>query len=293
MKQNLPVLGIDVGGQNIKAGLVNEEVISNFHCVSHKAENVVPELLKVISLFNITQDTIIGVGFPGFVGDGMVMNPPNLPIIKQIDLERLLREKTNSPVYILNDADACILGEAIYGAGKGFKVVAGFTLGTGVGGGLVIDREIYIGSNGFASEFGHITINPSGPICNCGKRGCLESFLGAYHIIRRYKTLGGESDSVKDIFKRASSGEPIALEVVNEFGFYLSIGIMNIIEILDPDVVVLAGGISKSGEQILKAIRDNIPFLMRFPKDPEIKLCELGDRAGPIGAAYWARMQHR
>ncbi|MCK4225647.1 ROK family protein [candidate division WOR-3 bacterium] len=292
MKANFPVLGIDVGAQNIKAGWVKRGDVSDFRKVPFKAENVIQELLNVISCYNLTPLTVIGVGFPGFIRDGRVYNPPNLPTIDEIDLRKLLKGETGSPVYVQNDANACILGEALYGEAKMCRVVAGFTLGTGVGGGLVIDKEVYTGSRGFASEFGHMIIDPSGPVCNCGKRGCLEAFIGAYALSRRYESLTGKNITVKEIFKRAKIGELDAREVVNEFGYYLGVGIRNIVEVYDPGIVILAGGMSKSGKEIIQAIESNWPYETRYIGKVKIGISKLGNKAGPIGVANWALRMH-
>lgn len=288
MIDNPNVLGIDVGGQNIKVGWVNGGNVSDFKRISIKAENVVEEVIKLISSYELTSDTIIGIGFPGFVRNGVIYTPPNLPTINEFDLKDLLSKETPSHVYIENDANAVIYGESLYGAAKDYKIVAGFTLGTGIGGGLVIDKTIYTGSRGFASEFGHTIIDANGPICKCGKTGCLEAFIGAYAISNRYRTLSGEDASLKDIFKKAGEGDEFAEKVVNEYVFYLAIGINNIIEVFDPDVIVLAGGVSKSGKQIIEYLKVNDLLKRRFLSGVKIKISKLGDMAGPIGAANWA-----
>ncbi len=293
MKFNSPVLGVDVGGQNIKAGWVMGKTLNDFCKVPYKTEKVVEELLNVISNFDLASGTIIGVGFPGFIRDGKVHDPPNLPTIHQLNLEELLRGKTGLQVYVFNDANACILGEALHGVAKEYRMVVGFTLGTGVGGGVVIDKEVFVGSRGFATEFGHITIDPSGPICNCGKRGCLEAYIGAYAITRHYEVLTGENITVKEIFKKAKEGEAESCKIVHEYAFYLGIGINNIVEIFDPDVVVLAGGVSKSGNQIIKSMKFNKPLEARCMEGVRIKISKLGDKAGPIGAANWALRLHQ
>ncbi|MEJ2568643.1 MAG: ROK family protein, partial [candidate division WOR-3 bacterium] len=238
-------------------------------------------------------DYIIGVGFPGFICDGRVHSPPNLPSVHELDLQKKLREETDRAVYIFNDADAYIMGEALYGAGKGNRVVAGLTLGTGVGGGFIIDGKVYTGSRGFASEYGHMTIDPNGPLCHCGKKGCLEAFVGSYGIIGRYKSLSGEDLTVREIFDKAKKDEEMALKVVNEFGFYLSIGIKNIVEALDPDIVVLGGGVTKAGDIIIDLIESNQSFSSSRPfEDIQIAIGELPDKAGAIGAATWANIKH-
>ncbi|MBN1695679.1 ROK family protein [candidate division WOR-3 bacterium] len=294
MKSEKRVLGIDVGSTNIKSGWVAEGEITEFKNVPINPEGVVSELVDVIRTYEMETDSIIGVGFPGFINDGKVHSPPNLPSIRELDLQEELREKTHHPVYLFNDADAYILGEALYGAGKGNRIVVGFTLGTGIGGGFIVDGKVYTGSRGFASEYGHMTIDPDGPLCHCGKKGCLEAFVGSYGITERYEVLSRENLTVKEIFDKAKQGEENALKVVNEFGFYLSIGIKNIVEALDPDIVILGGGITKAGDIIIKLIESNHSFSSSRPfEDVKIAIGELPDKGGAIGAAHWANVKHR
>jgi glucokinase len=293
MKTDHRVLGIDVGSTNIKSGLVSEGEISEFKNTPINPDKIVYELLDIIRIYKLGKNSVIGVGFPGFINDGKVHNPPNLPSVSDLNLRKLLRKETNHSVYVFNDADAYILGEALYGAGKGYKIVVGLTLGTGVGGGFIIDGEAYTGSRGFASEYGHMTIDPNGPKCHCGKKGCLESFISSYGLSARYKLLSGKKLSVEEIFDAAKKEEKTALEVANEFGFYLGIGIKNIVEALDPDMVVLGGGISKAGNIILELIKANQSFCSRPFENVKIALGELPDMAGAIGAANWALLKHR
>jgi glucokinase len=178
--------------------------------------------------------------------------------------------------------------------GKGSRIVVGLTLGTGIGGGFVIDGEVYTGGRGFASEYGHMTVDPGGPLCHCGKKGCLEAFIGSYGVTGRYKILSGKDLTVKEIFDRAKKKEETALKVVNKFGFYLSIGIKNLMEALDPDIVVLGGGVTKAGNIIIELIESNKSGSFTRPfEDIRIVIGELTDMAGAIGAAHWASIKHR
>jgi glucokinase len=293
MKADHRVLGIDVGSTNVKSGLVFGGDISEFKNMPINPDKIISELLGIIRAYELNKDSVVGVGFPGFINDGKVHNPPNLPSVGELDLRKLLIEETNHPVYVFNDADAYILGEALYGVGKGCKIVVGLTLGTGVGGGFVIDGKAYTGSRGFASEYGHMTIDPNGPECHCGKKGCLESFISSYGLSARYKLLSGEELSVEEIFDKAKKREETALKVANEFGFYLGIGIKNIVEALDPDIVILGGGITKAGSIILELIEANQSFCSRPFENVRIAIGELPDKAGAIGAANWAILKHQ
>ena len=289
MKGRRRVLGVDVGSTNIKSGWVLEGEISDFKNTPIDPNNIISELLDVIRSYELESDTIIGVGFPGFIGNGVVHNPPNLPSVKELNLQEKLREEINRSVFVFNDGNAYILGEALYGAGKGNSVVLGLTLGTGIGGGFVKDGEVYTGSRGFASEYGHMTLNPDGPLCHCGKKGCFEAFVGSYGITRFYKTFSNEECTVKEVFDRAKNGEEEALKALNKVGFYLNIGIRNLVEALDPDIFILGGGVTKAGDIILELIESNRFSALRPFEEVKIVIGELPDKAGAIGAAHWAK----
>jgi glucokinase len=293
MKTERRILGIDAGSTNIKSGWIREGEINDFKNVPVNSEGVVSELIEIIRSYEEDDGSIIGVGFPGFINEGKVHSPPNLPSVHEVDLQKRLRDETHHHVYVFNDANAYILGETLFGAGRGNRIVLGLTLGTGIGGGFVVDGEVYTGSRGFASEFGHMVLDPNGPLCHCGKKGCFEAFVGSYGITGNYKILSGKQCTVKEIFDKAMGGEEAALEVLNKFGFYLSIGIKNLVEALDPDIVVLGGGMSKSGNFILELIEANKPVSSRPFEDVRIVIGELPDKAGAIGAAFWADKKHK
>ena len=294
MNSDQRVLGIDVGSMNMKSGLVANGKITEFRNMPVKPDKVIAQLLELIKSYELPADSIIGVGFPGFVNEGKVHSPPNLPAIHDLDLQEELRKETHLPVYLFNDADSYILGESLYGAGKDSRIVVGLTLGTGIGGGFIVDGKVYTGSRGFASEYGHMTIDPEGPICHCGKKGCLEAFIGSYGVTGRYKILSNKNLTVKEIFDKAKEGEEIASKVVNEFGFYLSIGIKNLVEALDPDIFVLGGGVTKAGNIIVEVIEANQSFSSSRPfEDVRIVIGDLPDKAGAIGAANWALTEHQ
>ena len=292
MKEGRRVLGIDVGSTNIKSGWVLDGEISEFKNTPINPDEIVSDLFDIIGSYELESDSIIGVGFPGFIGDGIVHNPPNLPLVKELNLQEKLRGEVNHPAYVFNDADTYILGEALYGAGKGNRIVLGLTLGTGIGGGFVKEGQVYTGSRGFASEYGHMTLDPNGPLCHCGKKGCLEAFVGSYGITRFYETFANEQCTVKEVFDRAKSGEENALKALNKVGFYLSIGIENLVEALDPDIFVLGGGVTKAGNIIIELIESNQLSGLRPFEDVRIVIGELPDRAGAIGAAHWAEAKH-
>lgn len=292
MKEGRSVLGVDVGSTNIKSGWVLDGEISEFKNTPINPDKIISELFDIIGNYKLDSDSIIGVGFPGFIGDGIVHNPPNLPSVKELNLQEKLREEIHCSAYVFNDANAYILGEAIYGAGRGNRVVVGLTLGTGIGGGFVKDGQVYTGSRGFASEYGHMTLDPNGPLCHCGRKGCLEAFVGSYGITRFYETFANEECEVKEIFDRAKEGEKNALEALNKVCFFLGVGIRNLVEALDPDIFVLGGGVTKAGNIIIKLIEENQSSGLRPFEDVRMVIGTLPDKAGAIGAAYWAETKH-
>ncbi|MEO0293238.1 MAG: ROK family protein [candidate division WOR-3 bacterium] len=286
-------LGIDVGSTNIKTGLVLKNKVKEFKTLPSNQEKILEELVDIIKSYNSFHFSVIGVGFPGFIEDGKVYNVTSLSSIYGFELQEYLRKKTKFPVYVFNDANAYIFGEVLAGNGKNAKIVVGLTLGTGVGGAIVIDKKVYKGTQGFASEFGHMIIDLEGPECRCGNKGCLEAFVGGYAISNRYKVLSGKEKSVKEIFDEARKRKTIALKVVNDFGFYLGVGINNIVKALDPDLVIIGGGIAKAGNMILKLIKKNQSLESLSFKKVKIKIAKLQDKAGIIGSANWALLKHK
>jgi len=281
-------IGIDVGGHYIKYGLVSNNKVIEFHRLKTKREDILSSLTYIIKKYQKELISGISIGFPGFVRNGVVTSPPNLPI-KRINFKDEIGKIVRFPLVVENDANLYALGEAVYGAGRNHRVVVLFTLGTGVGGGIVIDGKLFTGSMGFASEFGHIIINTEGPICGCGMRGCLESYIGADRIIERFKGLLKKGistskktvESVKDIVKAAKNGDRLSIYVLNETGVMLGVGISTVINILDPDIVIVGGGIAKARNLILKPAREEVArrVIRRVP----IVVSKLGDNAGLLG----------
>jgi len=281
-------IGIDVGGHYIKYGLVSNHKVIEFHRLKTKREDILSSLIYIIEKYKKELISGISIGFPGFVRNGVVTSPPNLPI-KNINLKEEIGKIVRFPIVVENDANLYALGEAFYGVGRHHRVVVLLTLGTGVGGGVVIDGKLFTGSIGFASEFGHIVMNTEGPVCGCGMRGCLESYIGADRIIERYKGLLKKGistseknvESVKDIVNAARNGDRLSIYVLNETGIMLGVGISTIINILDPDIVIIGGGIAKARNLILKATKEEVN--RRIIRKVPIVVSTLGDKAGLLG----------
>lgn len=254
-------------------------------------EDVLSSLYSILD--NAEKFHGISVGFPGFVNNGVVMYPPNFPAIEILPVQEILHQRYNVPVVVENDANLYALGEYTAGAGKESKNMVLFTLGTGVGGGIVIDGEIYRGSRGFAGELGHIIINPDGPLCGCGMRGCLEAYIGAERIIETfvgYRRKGFASvldypESVKEIYLAAMNGDPLSRFIFSLVGKYLGLAIVSLVNILDPDLFVIGGGISGAWKFIKIGVEEVLN--QRLIEGVKVKRGKLGDRAGIIGGWYF------
>ncbi len=227
----------------------------------------------------------VGLGIPGRydAAGGRVILTPNIPVrwAGTRVVERLERV-VHVPVHLLNDARAFTLAEFRLGAGRGAQTLVGMTLGTGVGGGIVIRGELYLGHDGAAGEIGHQTIDPDGPLCNCGNRGCVEAFARADVIAA---TCG--ASSVEAAVRAAADGDPRALDGLAQVGRYLGIGLANVVTVLTPDRVVVGGGVAAAGEILFASIRAELDRRVRMTGSAGVEIvpAELGIWAGAIGAA--------
>ena len=231
----------------------------------------------------------ISVGFPGYVNNGVVMNPPNFPAIDVLPVQEILHRKYSVPVVVENDANLYAFGEYIAGVGKGYGKMILFTLGTGVGGGIIIDGEIYKGARGFAGELGHMVINPEGPLCGCGMRGCLEAYIGAERIIATfigYRRKGFPSildcpREVKDIYMAARKGDTLSRFIFSLVGRYLGLAMVSLANILDPELFVVGGGVSGAWNFIKNGVEE--VFRERVVQGIKVERGRLGNRAGILG----------
>jgi glucokinase len=227
----------------------------------------------------------VGLGIPGRydAAGGRVTLTPNIPVrwAGTRVVERL-ETVVHVPVHLVNDARAFTLAELRLGAGRGAQTLVGMTLGTGVGGGIVIWGKLYLGREGAAGEIGHQTIDPDGPLCNCGNRGCVEAFARADVIAA---TCG--ASSVEEAVRAAAAGDARALDGLAQVGRYLGIGIANIVTVLTPDRVVVGGGVAAAGQILFASIRAELDRRVRMTGSATVDLvpAELGIWAGAIGAA--------
>lgn len=276
------ILSIDVGGHFIKIGIVEDYKIINSYKIKTERDNVLKVLKGIIKDY---QDKIKGVsiGIPGLVKNGIVYHPPNFPKIKVLNLKERLKEYFKMKILIENDANLYAIGEAFFGAGKGYKNVVVITLGTGIGGGIIIDGKIYRSNSGFAGEIGHIVIEKDGRLCNCGMKGCLEAYVGAERIIEDFYRLSGREDvnDVKEIGELARRGDDDALKILNDAGKNIGVAISSLTNILSPDLFIIGGGISNLWNIIYKPIKEEVK--KRIKRKVILKKGVLGDNAGIIG----------
>lgn len=302
-------IGIDVGGTNIKAGAVSEQGrIFNERQITTEADqgpdHVIDRMIRVAQ--EIAEGAEIrgaGIGFPGQIDveRGIVHFSPNLPKWKEIPVTSRIREKINCPVVIDNDANLAALGEYAYGAGRGSRFMLMVTLGTGVGGGLVFNGEIFRGADDLAGEFGHMTVDYNGYTCTCGRKGCIEEYASIRGIVRLVQDrldAGAESSlrevenlTPREIYHDAVNGDKLAIEAFYQAGDFLGIALTDVANLLNIERVVVGGGVANAGNFILEAARGRVKkdALPSSGRSVDIVKAQLGNSAGLTGAAYLAR----
>lgn len=301
-------IGIDLGGTSVKAALVDElggtffeNVLPSFASVSASA--VLGQLAKAASALREKADangwTVrgIGLGTPGIVDETnrMVLGgAENISGWENIDVATPLEERTGLPVVIGNDANMMGIGETRYGAAKGCTHVVFLTVGTGIGGAVIIDGKLFSGYANRGTELGHVPLIADGEQCACGATGCLEHYASTSALVRRFSELAKEQSPVSDtpvngemIVRLYQEGSPVAVRCMNEHFFYLGRGIAGFINIFSPQRVVIGGGISEAGpfyiEEIRKVVRQQV--MSSCAVNTEIVASSLGNRAGLVGAA--------
>lgn len=304
------VIGIDLGGTNLKAGIVDTNgkilhrlsIKTNSHADSQVISGQILSLInEIIQSARLKESDIIGIGLgsPGLVdkkGETILFSP-NLPHWRNVPVKRIVAERFSMPCVLENDANAAAWGEKWAGAGKEVSSMVMLTLGTGIGGGIVINNKLWRGANNVAAEIGHMVIRMDGPQCSCGNRGCVEVYASATGMVRRFKELlrSGASSSLKIsdeitakmINEAALQGDRASLDIIEETGRYLGIALINIMHVLNPEMIVLAGGMIGAGELLMNPIRQ-ITQQRAFEasyRDTKIVFSQLGNDAGIIGAA--------
>lgn len=308
-------IGIDVGGTNLKAGLVNEagQIVAaertplDFKTVEQFAETLADLALAVMKTGGVQACDVeyVGVGIPGAVKGGDILYTCNIPL-RDVPLSDLFRRKLALPLLLENDANCAAVGEWLCGAGRGVSDFAVITLGTGVGGGFVLNGKLYSGG-GMVGEVGHMVIEKGGVPCNCGRRGCWEAYSSATGLIRMTREameahpesllhqVAAENGGVegRTAFQAAEAGDETALGVCKTFVEYLAAGVTNLVNILQPEILAVGGGVAGAPEHLLMEPLRRIVEAECYPRHtgklPRILRAELGNDAGIIGAALLRR----
>jgi glucokinase len=238
-----------------------------------------------------------GFGIAGFYSlkERKILQSPNYPSLNGYPLIPALRTFIDVPVRINNDANMAAFGEFVHGAGRGARSLVLLTVGTGIGSGIILDGKLWEGEGGYAGEIGHITVNPEGEPCNCGGRGCLETEASAPRIVRNYQTLTGRSDVAdsREVYVLARAGDPAAMEAFRLAARWLGIGMGIVINLLNPEKILIGGGAAKAGRVLFDpAIEEARRRSHRISfAGCRIERATMGNDAGLIGAAAWARLK--
>ncbi|MCR1898979.1 ROK family glucokinase [Irregularibacter muris] len=309
-------IGVDLGGTNIKAGAVDDKGQILFRnsrptLVQRGVEPIIQDIIEqieeILDKTNASLQAVksIGIGVPGLVErkTGKTIYVTNL-FWHNVPLGEKLSNYFQRPIYVENDATVAGLAEKIAGSTQGAKNSVFITLGTGVGGGIIINDRVFSGSHGWGSEIGHAIVGENFYTCNCGQNGCLETFTSATALIRytQKRIREGREDTLilqkvhgnienieaKTIFDAAKKGDALGREAVDRLIKYLAIGIVNIFNTLDPEIIAIGGGLSKAGDFLLTPLKQEVEKRL-FSKEisyGDIVLAELGNDAGIIGAAF-------
>ena len=306
--------GVDLGGTNTKIGILNREgdILKSRIIKTLSAEGVdntleriwktIQELAQELDIINIKNIKGIGLGIPGPVLEqSIVAFFANFPWERNINIKEKLEKLTGIETKLDNDANIIALGEAKYGAAKGSKSSVTVALGTGIGGGIYIDGKLVSGAKGAGGEVGHMKIVKDGKLCGCGQRGCFEAYVSATGLIREavsrltvnkqnllYKMIDGDLMKLeaKDIFDAAREGDAFSLDLVDYEAEYLALGIANILNIINPEVVVLGGGVALAGDILLNPMREKMVKYALPVTLEELQIVQgvLGNEAGIKGA---------
>lgn len=312
MKTELFYLGVDIGGTKTNIGLIDDKGrIISYKTINtiEKHEDPVDNFIRIACEVKQFYDEIsnemaiesIGIGIPGTVDrqKGEIVFAPNLNC-RNLDIKSIFKDFFEIPIYIGQDTEAAAIAEHLYGAGKGTQNMVCITIGTGIGSGIIMNNKLYKGRFGTAGEIGHIIVKKDGVPCNCGQKGCLEAYSSGKGILNNFleEVANGKETILKDklqlekirtedVFNAAKNGDKLSQEVINNAIDYLSIGIVNLINLLSPEKIILSGGLSREMEFFInpimvKAYSDMYSILKGKVK---IEVAKLGEFAPMIGAA--------
>jgi glucokinase len=314
-------IGVDLGGTNLRAAIIDTdsgEILCQRRSLTLAREGqeaVITRMLRLIEELASEGDLApseikgVGIGVPGTlnIDQGLILFLTNLPgQWREVPLQQIMQERSGYPVALINDVRAMTLSEWVFGAGRGVDNMACFAIGTGIGGGFVLNGRFHLGNGGTAGEFGHQVVEIDGPSCGCGGRGCLELYasgpaiaaMGVKEVLHGHTTRIGEMVgydlnriTADVIVQAAREGDALAAGILGRAGVYLGIAVSNVVSILSPQRVVFGGGVAQAGDLLLSYVRRTVRERVHVvPVETiEFTTAELGDDAGLIGAALWAR----
>ena len=301
-------VGIDVGGTKCLGVALDEhgEVVAEDRRPTPRGTGSLPRLIETLAELAgaLGPYDHLGVGVPGLVTrEGVLRAAPNLDGVADFDVAGLLAERVGHPVEVDNDATCAATSEWLYGSAEGATDMVLVTLGTGIGGGLVAGGKLQRGKHGFAGEYGHIVVDPDGPPCPCGRRGCWERYASGSglarlareaavgrRVSRVIELAGGDPEAVRGemVQQAAREGDDDSLRVIDDFGRWVALGLVNLTNVLDPEMFVLGGGLAVGADLYLDPIKSWFHELIYQPElrtMPDVAFAQWGERAGAVGAA--------
>lgn len=310
------VIAVDIGGTHFRVALCDPDgrILARANAHTRSVEGKQAVIQRIFDLINETiaghkqSVQAIGVAAPGPLNPwtGVIFRPPNLPDWMDVPLKDIFEAKYGRPALVGNDANLAALGEHIYGAGKGKRSLVYITVSTGIGGGVIEADRLVLGARGLAGEVGHMTIDPIGPLCQCGNMGCLEALASGPSIAREAVRLIKQGmpsvlvslahDDLAQIdgqlvVQAARAGDQLASQVFSRAAFYLGIGVVNVLHVFNPEMVIIGGGVSNAGDLLFGPVRDLVSqrTMEAVRRGVSIVPAALGDDAGLLGAAVLAR----
>ena len=297
------VFAVDLGGTHLRAALVDAtgRIVQQSKQDTPKgdsAERLVAALVSAADQWGCDKLPVVAASImvPGAVDadKAVVVQAPNLPSLVNFKLKAELEKRLGWPVLLENDANAAAVGEMWLGAARGCSDVVSVTLGTGVGGGVILDGKLWRGSHGSAGEIGHTTVDPfSGLKCKCGNTGCLELFASATALVRMAREVGLDEATAEQVYEAGQRGDERALSVFKRFGMYLGVGLANLINLIDPQIIVITGGVVNGWDLFADEMYRQVTERAFRTTAQQVKIAraECGDNAGLLGAARLAFME--
>jgi glucokinase len=307
------VIALDIGGTQSRVALVNSDakILKRVSVPTEAGQGykiIIKSIRELLTDDELARVVGIGVAIAGLVraDSGTLVYSPNMPGWLNFPIKQIFADEFGVPIYVGNDASLAAIGEYKYGAAKDIDNFIYITVSTGIGGGLILDGKLYVGADGYAGEVGHMTIDPDGPLCVCGMRGCFEAMASGTAIAReaRERIAAGDKSSLSDIVdcdlskitaatveQAARSGDGLAKDVMHQAAVNLGIGLSNLIIIFNPDAIVVGGGVSRSNELIFDPARQVVAkrAVRYLQRDVPIIKAVLEDNVGLIGAAAMAQ----